>query len=462
MIGVDLVLINLGFALAYLARYILQVGGELLEENYVSYSFYLPIALLLTLITLVIFSAERLYTASRGGPTLDEFYTIVSGTTVAIAVIVVITFGVRPYSYSRLMLAYAWLLIILFLTASRLIESWIVSVRRRKGIGVERVLIVGAGTIGRRIMQSIIAQPESGYQVVGFVDDNPAKQEDIGRCRALGTTSDIPSVVAAEKIDAVFITLPWMSHQKIMDIMAHCQALHVNFRVVPDLFQLSLSLVDVDEIGGIPLIGIKAPRLRDMDRWLKRVIDVILATLGLILAAPIMLLAAIAIRLESAGPVIFPQARVGEGGRLFTVYKFRSMQVGAEAIVEQLKDQNETGGITFKMRNDPRLTKVGRILRRFSIDELPQLYNILRGEMSMVGPRPALPNEVAQYEEWHRQRLAAVPGLTGLWQVSGRSDVTFDEMVMMDIYYVENWSIWFDLKIMLRTIPTVLSGRGAY
>jgi exopolysaccharide biosynthesis polyprenyl glycosylphosphotransferase len=284
----------------------------------------------------------------------------------------------------------------------------------------------------------------------------------LGRFKALGPTDGIVRVVEEQAIDEVIITLPWISHRKIMAIMDACQRQRVRFRIVPDLFELSLSRVDIDEVNGIPLLGLREVSISRTSWLIKRAVDTAVAAIMLVLTAPLMLLAAIAIKLESPGPAVFAQVRVGQGGRLFTVYKFRSMRLGAEEKLPELAAQSEAGKILFKMRQDPRHTSVGRFLRRSSIDELPQLYNILRGEMSIVGPRPALPSEVAQYEDWHRKRLEVPPGMTGLWQVMGRSEIPFDEMVMLDIYYIENWSLGLDFRIMLRTIPTVLSGRGAY
>jgi len=198
---------------------------------------------------------------------------------------------------------------------------------------------------------------------------------------------------------------------------------------------------------------------------IKRGMDVVGAVVGLVVGAPFLALTALAIRIGSPGPVLFCQTRVGAGGRLFRMYKFRSMREGSEAELEhsrELRRLNEVDGPLFKIRDDPRLTRVGRFLRRTSLDELPQLWNVLRGEMSLVGPRPPIPVEVGHYVEWHKRRLEVRPGMTGLWQVSGRSLLSFDEMVLLDIYYIENWSLWLDLKILLRTIPQVLFGGGAY
>ena len=233
-------------------------------------------------------------------------------------------------------------------------------------------------------------------------------------------------------------------------------------RVVPDLFQLSLGGVDVEAINGIPLISIKGSALTGFNLALKRSVDLAIAAVAMIMMAPLWLVVIAAIKLDSPGPAFFRQERVGKGGKKFTVLKFRSMYQDAEARLEKLRAQNEADGPLFKIKDDPRRTRVGRFIRKTSIDELPQFLNVLRGEMSLAGPRPGLASEVAQYQEWHRKRLEVKPGITGLWQVSGRSNLTFDEMVMLDIYYAENWSLSLDLRIILRTIPQVLFGEGAY
>jgi exopolysaccharide biosynthesis polyprenyl glycosylphosphotransferase len=225
---------------------------------------------------------------------------------------------------------------------------------------------------------------------------------------------------------------------------------------------MTVGQMSVTTLAGIPLIGVKSTHAFSFQRIMKRVVDVVFSLIALILCAPLMALIALLIKLDSPGPVLFGQKRVGKGGRIFTLYKFRSMQPDAEAQQELLADLNEADGPLFKIRCDPRCTRVGRWLRRFSLDELPQFYNVLRGDMSLIGPRPALPSEVEKYQPWHRRRLDVAPGITGLWQVSGRSDLPFDEMALLDIYYIEQWSPGLDFKILLRTIPTVIFGDGAY
>jgi exopolysaccharide biosynthesis polyprenyl glycosylphosphotransferase len=460
---IDVVLINLAFAAAYWVRYDLQWFRAVDPANYAPFRAYIPFALVLTVLLMISYKLGGVYDQPRSASWLDEVYALFGGTTTGILIIMAITFWFQPLVYSRMMFIWAGLIIVTLLSLSRLIKRWVWESRMRRGMGVDRVLIVGAGEVGRRLMRNIVAQPELGYQVIGFVDDDPEKNStDIGRLKALGGIDNLPQVVQEEAIDEVIITLPWMYHRKILGIMRQCEREQVRARIVPDLFQLALSQVDIEDLGGIPIIGVRAISITGWKLAFKRTSDIILSLAGLILLSPLMLLISVATKLDSPGPVLFKQVRVGKGGRSFLCYKFRSMRQGAEEERPQLADRDEAVGPTFKIRHDPRCTRVGRFLRRTSLDELPQFYNVLRGEMSLVGPRPAIPFEVEQYQEWHRRRLEVWPGMTGLWQVSGRSRLTFDEMCLLDIYYLENWSPLLDLKIALKTIPAVLAGTGAY
>lgn len=462
MVLVDAALINAAFICAYWLRYMVEVGGVVDEANYVPLDAFMPAQISLTLITVFVLGAEGLYRGPRRSSWPSQLSAIFRGATISVAILIVIVFVFRPYFFSRLIFAQAWFLTAMFLSAARLVEDAGRGMLRRRGFGVARLLIVGAGTVGRAVMQAIVAQPSLGYLVVGFVDDNQEKLQDIGRFKALGGTGDIPRIVAEMGVHEVIITLPWLSRGKVLSIMNHLQRKSVLVKVVPDLFQISLSQVDIEELNGIPLIGLREPQLKAVSRLVKRAMDIAVSALGLLLLSPVLALAAILVRLDSPGPVVFRQQRVGQWGTSFTCYKFRSMREGADEEKESLRKQTENNEITFKLKEDPRRTRVGSLIRRTSIDELPQLYNVFRGEMSLVGPRPAVPSEVESYEERHRKRLQVRPGITGLWQVMGRSELPFEEMVMLDIYYIENWSLALDLKILLRTIPTVVIGRGAY
>jgi exopolysaccharide biosynthesis polyprenyl glycosylphosphotransferase len=459
--SIDFVLINAAFALAYYIRYELRFPITVAEANYVAYTEYIPITLLLSVGLLVIYRIEGMYNYVRGRAWLEEFYGLITATFTGIVILVFIFFFFRPQYYSRLIYLYAGILVVLFLTLARVAMRWGLGYLRTRGIGVDRALIVGGGEIGRAIMRNVLAQPGLGYRIEGFVDDDPNKSE-IGNFRRLGGTDQLARLMRERAFDEVIITLPWHAREKIVSTIEIAESTGARVKIVPDLFQLSLSQIAVDAVGGIPLIAVREATFSQSAFAIKRAMDVLVSGALFVLVLIPMALIALLIKLTSPGPIIFAQPRVGRGGKLFTAYKFRTMRVGADDEKNDLLHLNEASGPIFKIRNDPRITPLGKWLRRTSLDELPQFWNVLNGDMSLVGPRPPLPTEVAQYQEWHKRRLEVSPGVTGLWQVSGRSELTFDEMVMLDLYYIEHWSPWLDIWIMLKTIPALLTARGAY
>jgi exopolysaccharide biosynthesis polyprenyl glycosylphosphotransferase len=468
--AVDAALILAGFAIAYVLRYNVSwppplnlVVREVLTVNFIPYSLFIPYALLLTGVLLAQFAMKGLYRLPRNASLLDYAGKIISSTTTGVAFVVLLTIIQRPL-YSRLIYALAWAIIIALLGAWRGLLISLQRWRWARGQGRERVLVVGGTGMGRRVMESIVARPHLGYALVGYLEDAgpPPGQRPDGHFRHLGPIEDLVAFVRSGAIDQVVIALPFWRHHQLPGLVELCHEAGVEFRVAPDLYELSFDRVDVGHLGAIPLIGLKQLSLTGWNLVVKRAMDLALT----LLAAPLLLLLgviiALAIRRDTPGPAIFRQQRVGRSGKLFTTYKFRTMVADAEARKAELAALNEADGPIFKIRDDPRMTRVGRFLRRTSLDELPQFWNVLRGDMSLVGPRPPTPDEVACYEEWHRRRLDATPGLTGLWQVLGRSDTSFDEMVRLDIYYAENWSPGMDFRILLQTIPVVISGKGAY
>ena len=320
-----------------------------------------------------------------------------------------------------------------------------------------RVLIVGSGENAREIAATLQAQSWLGLELAGFLcDDAPPDLP------TLGTLADAADVIAAHDIAEVVIALPREHVRDLRALVYRLQALPVNIRLLPDYFDLAFLRLNVENFGGMPLLSLKEPVLDPFQRLVKRAFDLTVTTLALIPALPLMALIALAIRLDSDGPALFKQKRVGEGGRLFTMYKFRTMIVGAEALQEQVNVQDADGHVIHKRADDPRVTRVGRFLRRTSLDELPQLFNVLRGEMSLVGPRPELPWLVERYEDWQRKRFEVPQGITGWWQVNGRADRPMHLHTEDDLYYIRNYSVWLDLKILWLTVQAVLVRKGAF
>ncbi|HSD85246.1 MAG TPA: undecaprenyl-phosphate glucose phosphotransferase [Anaerolineae bacterium] len=463
VIGSDIVLINTAFLLAYYIRYRLQLFRPVDPAFDNPPEVYLPLLLLLMALLVGFFKLSGYYAPRRLGMWLDQMSIIIRAAPTAILVMIGITLLFQPFFYSRLIFLYTSILIVILLSVSRFVWVIVLGQLRRRNIGVSRVLIVGAGDVGRTVIRTVMAQPEFGYRIVALVDDRVERSAlSIGPLPAIEGTQRLPEIIAEKSVDEVIVTLPWTDHQRILDIFQLCENLGVRVRTVPDLFQLSLNRVDVEDLGGVPVIGLKAAAIQGANLFVKRVMDVAIGSIMLLLTAPIMAMVALAIKLDSRGPVIFKQKRVGAHGQEFVVFKFRTMRQGADEEKAGLLEFNEMTGPLFKMRGDPRITRMGRFMRRSSLDELPQLFNVLRGEMSMVGPRPHTSAEVTQYQNWQRQVLEAPPGMTGLAQVSGRSQLSFDEQCLLDIYYIENWSPALDVKILLRTLPKWFSGEGAY
>lgn len=459
----DVVLINVAFLLSYIVRYQLDLPYPVEEQYRAPFTPYIPYAILLTVLCMLLFRIGGLYDWRRRRRLFDEIYHLTSGTATSIVIVMAITFFIQPLVYSRGMLVLAAALIVLLLGLVRVVDYALLAGMYRRGVGVERVLIVGAGETGRAVIRTVLANPMLGYQLAGYVDDDPEKGEGLGRIKSLGTLNNLSRVLAEGQVDEVIVTLPWMYHRKIMQIVDECERVGARVRIVPDVFQQRMRHVDLDSLSGIPLIGPGPERLSSSALLVKRAIDLLLSLLALPFFAVIYAVSGVLIKLDSPGPVFFKQRRVGKDGREFEVLKFRTMVVGADDFKSSVRHLNRfENNVLLKVPDDPRMTRVGRLLRRASVDELPQLINVLRGEMSWVGPRPNTPDEVAQYDPWQRKRLAVLPGITGLWQVSGRSDVPFDEMCLLDIFYIENWSLELDVRILLQTIPHVLFGRGAY
>jgi exopolysaccharide biosynthesis polyprenyl glycosylphosphotransferase len=327
----------------------------------------------------------------------------------------------------------------------------------------QRTLILGSGLVAGQVVEKIRNNPQFGLIPVGIVDD---EVHNVGTPDLpwLGRFSDLSKIIEMQDIDRVIIAFSRVSHEELLEAIRASRDAAVAVDVVPRLFEFLDGVRSLDQIGGLPLLSIGAPTLASTSLAAKRVLDVVGSLALILLFSPVMIATAIAIKLESPGPIFFRQPRAGRGNRSFNLIKFRSMYVDAEERKRDLDEMNEANdGVMFKIREDPRVTRVGRFIRRFSIDELPQLFNVLTGKMSLVGPRPLIFPETAALEEhWHLRRLELRPGITGPWQVYGRSQSPFQEMVRFDYQYVAGWSLVRDIEILLATLPAVFSGRGAY
>jgi exopolysaccharide biosynthesis polyprenyl glycosylphosphotransferase len=327
----------------------------------------------------------------------------------------------------------------------------------------QRTLILGSGIVAGQVVKKLQNNNQFGLVPVGIVDD---EVHDIGTPDLpwLGRFKDLDAIIAVQQVDRVIIAFSRASHEELLESIRACRDAGVAIDVVPRLFEFLDGVRALDQVGGLPLLSIGAPVLNSVSMAAKRGLDVVGSMFLLMLFAPVMLATALAIKVESRGPIFFRQPRAGRGNTSFKLIKFRSMYLDADMRKQELEERNEAGdGVMFKIREDPRVTKVGRLIRRFSIDELPQLFNVLKGEMSLVGPRPLIfPEAAALDESWHLRRLELRPGLTGPWQVYGRSQSPFQEMVRFDYQYVAGWSLARDIELLLATLPAVISGRGAY
>jgi exopolysaccharide biosynthesis polyprenyl glycosylphosphotransferase len=455
----DLSLTWLALFLATHLRNTLELGKDLgAEKLSVPWIVYVLVAAVWTFH----FTLVPVYEARRVVRAIDETQLVLTATgfaTLALA-------GVLYFTYrdvSRLLFVYFFLLDLAFLLGYRGLLRWWFRLQRDQALPAVRTLIVGAGRVGREVADLIRSNPLLGLQVVGFVDDDPAKQHDQpAGVPVLGTLDDTAQVIVEHHVEEVIVALPRQAHVRLMNLVVDLQRVPVRVKVIPDFFDLAFARASIDNLGGIPVIGLREPAIEGFPRFVKRVFDLVVATGLMIILAPVFAAIAIAIRLDSPGPIFFRQQRVGENGQLFWMLKFRSMMADADAHLDQVLRYDDQGHVVHKSADDPRVTRVGRYLRRTSLDELPQLFNVLRGEMTLVGPRPEQPWLVDRYEPWQRKRFAVPQGITGWWQVNGRSDKPMHLHTEDDLYYIQNYSLLLDLHILWRTIGAVFKGRGAF
>jgi exopolysaccharide biosynthesis polyprenyl glycosylphosphotransferase len=447
---VDVVVVVGAFLAAYWVRFILPDD----ELSALGLHEYARIGVWVALTAVLLLAVHGVYERDRRLRWSSRLHVVVSAISTALIIAVMVSYALGDQRISRLWFAAGWLFAVFGLLLWRTVAEHALMVVRATIAPASRAIVVGANPLGRQVAQELGGR----FNVVGYVD-NGSDLDDWSELPLLGPIADLPRLVSERLVDELVIALTPDRREQVSSVIARGFDRPVNVMLVPELSDILPDTFDLHQIGGRRYIGFSPVAKVN---WLKRVIDVALTTAGLLVIWPAILAIAIAIKLDSPGPVLYRQERVGKHGRHFQLYKFRSMYLDADARRADLIALNEATGPLFKIRHDPRVTRVGAFLRRTSLDELPQLWNVLRGDMSLVGPRPALPSEVDRYEEWQLGRLRGVPGMTGLWQVSGRSEVSFHDMVRLDLHYLRNWSLSLDLEILWKTLPAVLSNRGAY
>ncbi len=455
-VPLDYLMLTLAGFLAYQLR-VHPVGeqfiGPVLFESDLPLGDFMWLVLTVSPLWLLMFALAGLYRMRRRMHVFGELIQVLIASSAAVMALIIAIFIQHEWFNSRFILLAGWVFGVVLVTLGR---YGVYAIYRlllvRYGYGVRRVLVVGKQKVIDDITREMKEKPELGYTVV--------------KSLATLNLTRIKQAIANPKIDEVLLGTSEFPREALWNLIDFCSEKGIAFRFVPDIFQTFATNISVDTISAVPIIEVKRTSLEGWGRIFKRLLDIVLALAGIIVTLPVQAVTAIAIKLNSRGPVLFSYKRVGQYGRLFTFVKFRSMVHNSHHLRYnrsfQRKYQNMREGTPMiKLAYDPRITRVGRFIRRFSIDELPQLYLVLKGDMSLVGPRPHEVPEVAKYHRHHRRVLAIKPGVTGLAQISGRSDLDFEEEVRLDTYYIENWSLWWDIKIIIRTIFILLKKRTA-
>lgn len=426
--------------------------------------FKIVIYLGITMIWGVMFRLFPIYKSKRAMPILHEIFDVGAAVVMAWLVFIGVLFVYGLTDVSRNFLLLFGFLNLVFLLGFHVFLRICLRIIRLKGYNIKTVLIVGAEYAGKLVAQELRVHPWTGYSVMGFLDDNPGlKGKKIHSIPVLGGVSDICQIVQGlDQDDEVIIALPASEHSSLVEVIHSIEDAPVNIRIVPDFFDIAYIRPQVEDLWGIPLIGIRNPSIPPAAAFAKRCMDIVGAACALIVSFLFVPLIALAIKLDSEGPILFVQERTGENGKPFKIYKFRTMVKNAEDKLEELIDLDELDEPVFKIKNDPRVTRVGKFLRRTSLDEIPQFLNVLKGDMSLVGPRPEESRLVRSYNSRQRRRLMMKPGLTGPAQVNGRGDLSLAERVELEEEYIRNYTLWKDFEILLKTIPTVIRGKGSY
>jgi exopolysaccharide biosynthesis polyprenyl glycosylphosphotransferase len=417
----------------------------------------------------VLFSVFGLYASKRMSRRWEEARDIAAATTLGTCMIAASALLFRIWVVNRVFLLLFWVLTTSLVIVSRTVIRASLAYARRHGRNTRNLLVIGTNARAVTLVEKIQSKPELGYRILGFADEEWAGSEEF-RKQGHSLVADLeglPTYVRRNVVDEVVLALPIRSYHTVASVIASaCEQQGIIVRFMPNIFDLKEAKHRTDELGHDE--GLVSHDSTIADAWglaIKRAIDIVVSTAAIVLLSPVIVLTALLVKLSSPGPIFFVQKRLGRNKRMFEIYKFRTMVVDAEKRLKDLEHKNEADGAVFKIKNDPRVTPLGRFLRKTSIDELPQLFNVLKGDMSLVGPRPLQVRDYELFEtfcqDWQRRRFSVRPGITCLWQIKGRSSIPFEKWMELDLQYIRNWSLWLDLEILAKTVPAVLKGSGA-
>jgi exopolysaccharide biosynthesis polyprenyl glycosylphosphotransferase len=460
----DIIMIGIAFRLAYYIRF--QISPRIFFQKLdPDILFYQAVAMILIPILIIIFMLMGLYDREKLLGGTKEYSTVFNGVTLGMMMVIAVGFLDPEFVLARGWLLLAWIFTFIFTAIGRFSLRRIIYALRQKGYYLSSALIIGANNEGLSLAEQLNGWRASGFHILGFIDKKlPVGTQVLRDLYVLGSVDQLGELINRYDIEELILASSAISSRdRMLEIFQrYGVSSNVNVRMSSGLYEIITTGLTVKEFAYVPLVGVNKVRLTGMDEFLKYSLDILLTLPATILLGPIMLLIALLIKLDSPGPIIHRRRVMGMHGVDFDAYKFRTMYENGDEILQAYPEMQEELEKNFKLKDDPRITKIGQFLRKTSLDELPQLFNVLKREMSLVGPRIITPAEVEKYEKWDINLMTVRPGITGLWQVSGRSDVTYEERVRLDMHYIRNWTIWLDIQLLFQTIPAVLRRRGAY
>lgn len=460
----DVLLTGLAFRAAYYVRF--QAPVHVFQSDaFDSFYFYQRVGLLMIPAWIILFAMIGLYHRKNLLGGTQEYSLVFNATTLGLLSVVAVGFLFPEFVLARGWLLLAWIFVFLFTASGRFLLRRVVYYLREHGFFLSPAIIVGANDEGLTLAEQLSAWRTSGFHILGFVDKKIQPGKVVYKhLRCLGTVDDLDEIIRRHQVEEIILASSAISSRdRLLDIFKRYGVNSgVNVRMSSGLYEIITTGLTVKDFAYVPLVGVNPVRLTGLDQVLKMILDYSLTLFGLLLISPLLLVITILVKLDSPGPVLHRRRVMGVNGKQFDAYKFRTMYVNGDQILAAHPELQAELAQNHKLKDDPRVTRIGKWLRKFSLDELPQLFNVLKGEMSLVGPRMISPAELDKYDRWDMNLLTVRPGITGVWQVSGRSDVSYEERVRLDMYYIRNWSIWLDIQILLQTFPAVIRGKGAY